>query len=94
MSRYFRNTPHTWLLLSVLQVDHTQDWKDFGAITKLNLFYSWNYGCLQGIKATYGYKAGNARIIGHEKNLYTQVGYPAAERTTSSLQWKLDPVDN
>lgn len=32
------------------QVDHTEQWRQYGQITKLNLYYSWNYGCLQGIK--------------------------------------------
>lgn len=57
----------------MVQVDQTDDWKENGAITKLDLYYSWNHGCLQGVKATYGNKASNAKIIGHEKNLYTQV---------------------
>jgi len=51
--------------------NHTDAWRQFGAITKINLYYSWTYGCLQGIKATYGYKAGNAQMIGHQKRLYT-----------------------
>jgi hypothetical protein len=30
---------------------------------------SYNWGCVQGIKATYGFNAVNARLIGVEKNL-------------------------
>ena len=51
--------------------NHTLEWRQFGAITKINMYYSWNFNCLQGIKVTYGYKAGNARMIGHQKKLYT-----------------------
>jgi hypothetical protein len=32
------------------KVDHTAQWRQYGQITKLNLYYSWNFGCLQGIK--------------------------------------------
>jgi hypothetical protein len=53
-------------------VDQTENWKAHGAVTKINLYYSWNFGCLQGIKMQYGYKAKDAVIIGHQKNLYTQ----------------------
>jgi hypothetical protein len=35
------------------QVDHTEQWRQYGQITKINLYYSWNYGCLQGIKVRY-----------------------------------------
>jgi hypothetical protein len=34
--------------------NHTVAWRVNGPLTKLNLYYSWNYKCLQGIKATYG----------------------------------------
>lgn len=53
-------------------VNQESRWKSDGAIKKLNLYYSWNHGCLQGWKPTFGYKAKGASIIGHEKNLYTQ----------------------
>jgi hypothetical protein len=52
--------------------NHTLEWQLYGPITKVNMYYSWNFGCLQGVKATYGYKARNARIIGHEKKLYSE----------------------
>jgi hypothetical protein len=34
------------------KVDHTAQWRQYGQITKLNLYYSWNFGCLQGIKVS------------------------------------------
>lgn len=46
--------------------DHTEQWQKFGQITKINLYYSWNFRCLQGFKATYGWDAKNALLIGHE----------------------------
>ncbi|GBF99438.1 hypothetical protein Rsub_11924 [Raphidocelis subcapitata] len=51
--------------------DHVIAWKKFGPLTKINLFYSFNYGCIQGIKMTYGYDARNAQMVGVEKNLQT-----------------------
>lgn len=83
----------------MMQVDQTDDWKENGAITKLDLYYSWNHGCLQGVKATYGNKASNAKIIGHEKNLYTQVRWKddlaeeqsRRQATAACEQWKLSP---
>lgn len=50
-------------------IDHTTAWKKFGPITKVNLYYSHNYGCLQGIKVTYGYDAHSAQLIGIQKGL-------------------------
>jgi hypothetical protein len=49
--------------------DHLPAWKKFGSITKVNLYYSYNYGCVQGVKVTYGYDARNAQLIGVEKGL-------------------------
>jgi len=31
-------------------IDQTDNWKSKGPIKKINLYYSWNYGCLQGVK--------------------------------------------
>uniref|UniRef100_A0A383WFB0 Jacalin-type lectin domain-containing protein n=1 Tax=Tetradesmus obliquus TaxID=3088 RepID=A0A383WFB0_TETOB len=73
------------------QVDHTEQWRQYGQITKLNLYYSWNHGCLQGIKATYGYKAGNALIIGHEKNLYSQHLELADYEHVVKADWRQQP---
>ncbi|KAI8463025.1 MAG: hypothetical protein J3K34DRAFT_445591 [Monoraphidium minutum] len=50
-------------------MDMTQAWKKFGPLTKINLYYSYNYGCLQGAKMTYGYDARNAQMLGIQKNL-------------------------
>lgn len=52
--------------------NHTLDWRLYGRPSKINLYYSWNYGCLQGIKVMYGTKASDARRIGIEKRLYSQ----------------------
>jgi hypothetical protein len=52
-------------------IDHVVAWKKFGPITKVNLYYSYNYGCVQGIKLTYGYDSRNAQLIGVEKGLTT-----------------------
>jgi hypothetical protein len=51
--------------------DQVVAWKKFGPLTKVNLFYSFNYGCIQGIKLTYGYDSHNAQMIGVETNLQT-----------------------
>jgi hypothetical protein len=47
----------------------TKHTKRFGSITKVNLYYSYNYGCVQGVKFTYGYDARNAQRLGVEKGL-------------------------
>jgi hypothetical protein len=31
-------------------IDQTAAWKKFGPITKINLYYSYNHGCVQGVK--------------------------------------------
>ncbi|KAF8060332.1 Prx [Scenedesmus sp. PABB004] len=56
------------------QVDQTEVWQANGWLTKVELFYSWNFGCLQGIRATYGAGDGGGAtaLLGHTKNLYTQ----------------------
>eukprot|EP00879_Flechtneria_rotunda_P027008 GHRR01028865.1.p1 GENE.GHRR01028865.1~~GHRR01028865.1.p1 ORF type:complete len:185 (+),score=46.07 GHRR01028865.1:185-739(+) len=41
-------------------------WRQFGDITKINLYYNPVEQCLKGIKPTYGSNAANAQILGTE----------------------------
>lgn len=50
-------------------LDQIPAWKKFGAITKVNLYYSYTYACIQGVKVTYGYDARNAQLLGGEEGL-------------------------
>jgi hypothetical protein len=59
--------------------DHTAQWKKFGQITKINLYYSWNFRCVQGIKVTYGYDARNALKIGIDKSSLTTADIKLAD---------------
>jgi hypothetical protein len=44
--------------------NHTFDWQQFGSITKLNMYYSWNFGCLQGTWCTIWHeRAGNGLVV-------------------------------
>jgi hypothetical protein len=50
-------------------VDQVAKWKATGDLTKLQLFYSYSYGCVFGVKPTYGYDSKDAALLGVEKNL-------------------------
>lgn len=50
-------------------IDQIPAWKKFGPLTKVNLYYSYTYSCIQGIKTTYGYDAHNAQLLGGEAGL-------------------------
>lgn len=47
-------------------------WEALGDITKLQLYYSPDYGCVFGLKATYGYALINAALMGLDRGMYTQ----------------------
>lgn len=53
--------------------DHTSAFKTYGAITKINMYFSWTHKCIQGFKATYGYDARNAQLIGTDQAGLTTV---------------------
>lgn len=59
--------------------DHTSQWKKYGQITKINLYYSWNFKCVQGVKVTYGYDAKNAMKIGIDKSSLTTADIKLAD---------------
>lgn len=36
---------------------------------QVNLYYSYNYGCIQGVKVTYGFDARDAQMLGVQQGL-------------------------
>ncbi len=52
--------------------NQTDQWRAKGAITKVNAYFSPTAGCLQGIKATYGYNSADAVLLGAERGLATK----------------------
>ncbi|KAI8468273.1 MAG: hypothetical protein J3K34DRAFT_14122 [Monoraphidium minutum] len=69
-------------------VDQTANWQANGDITKLQLFYSYSFGCVFGVKPTYGYKSKDAALFGVENNLHGEHLVLGAGETFVEAQYK------